>query len=396
MAIRDGKRARGPNGLRPAMYGFGHDRTGPYVPGHPTRPRPDAGRDDGMTRQSWTALTSAVAFVILAVLLGVLHVPFVAWAPGETINLLGENASGQPNIRIDGVKTYPTTGSLVMPTVAVTRVDSRLSLPEALAAYVLPSRDVLPREVVYPPSLSSDQVQSQEAQMMDTSQQAALVAALRAAGQPVKQMPVVAAVVTSGPANGKLQPGDLIEKVDGTAVQTIDDVTRAITRHKVGDTVTMTVKRNGSPVGVSLTTVASNDGQSTPRLGIRIAAGYDLQARATYGIDPSIVGPSGGLMFSLAIYDLITQSAIAGDRTIAGTGEISADGTVGPIGGIQEKIAGATSAHATVFLVPAGNCIDVAGLRTSLQLVKVATIDDAISALNALKSADTAKEVPHC
>lgn len=349
-----------------------------------------------MTRQSWTALTSAVMFVIIAVLLGVLHVPFVAWAPGETVNLLGSNASGRPNIQVNGVKTYAPTGALLMTTVSVTRVDSALSLPEALAAYVLPSRDVLPRDVVYPPSLSTDQVQSQEAQMMDTSQQSALVAALRAAGQPVKEMPVVAAVVNSGPANGKLQPGDLIEKVDGTPVQTIDDVTRAIERHKVGDTVTMTVKRDGSPVGASITTVESNDGKSTPRIGIRVAIGYDLQASATYGIDPNIVGPSAGLMFSLAIYDLITQSAIAGDRTVAGTGEISADGTVSPIGGIQEKIAGASSAHATVFLVPAGNCVDVAGLRTSLQLVKVATLDDAISALNALKSADTAKEVPHC
>ncbi|HET9127352.1 MAG TPA: PDZ domain-containing protein [Propionibacteriaceae bacterium] len=349
-----------------------------------------------MTRQSWTALTSAVAFVILAVLLGVLHVPFVAWAPGETVNLLGRNSAGQPNLRVNGVKTYTTTGSLLMTTVSVTRVDSALSLPEALAAYVLPSRDVLPRDVVYPPSLSNDQVQSQEAQMMDTSQQSALVAALRAAGQPVKEMPVVAAVVTSGPSNGKLQPGDLIEKVDGTPVQTVDEVTRMIAKHKVGDTVTMTVKRNGATVGVSITTVASNDGNSTPRVGIRVAVGYDLQASATFGIDPSIVGPSGGLMFSLAIYDLITQSAIAGDRIVAGTGEISADGTVSPIGGIQEKIAGASAAHATVFLVPAGNCVDVAGLHTSVQLVKVATLDDAISALNALKSADTAKEVPHC
>ncbi|MDA8438449.1 MAG: PDZ domain-containing protein [Propionibacterium sp.] len=349
-----------------------------------------------MTRQSWTALTSAVAFVILAVLLGVLHVPFVAWAPGETVDLLANDAAGHPNIQINGVKTYPTTGALLMTTVSVTRVDSYLSLPEALAAYVLPSRDVLPRDVVYPPSLSNDQVQSQEAAMMDTSQQSALVAALRAAGQPVKEMPVVAAVVTSGPANGKLQPGDLIEKVDGTPVQTIANVTKLIDAHKIGDTVTMTVKRNGAPVGVSITTVASNDGNPTPRVGIRIAVGYDLQANATYGIDPSIVGPSAGLMFSLAIYDLITESAIAGDRTIAGTGEISADGTVSPIGGIREKIAGAAAAHATVFLVPAGNCPDVAGLKTSLQLVKVDTLDDAISALNALKSADTAKEVPHC
>ena len=349
-----------------------------------------------MTRQSWTALTSAVTFVILAVLLGVLHVPFVAWAPGETVNLLGRNPSGQPNIRVNGVKTYATTGALLMTTVSVTRADSALSLPEALAAYVLPSRDVLPRDVVYPPSLSTDQVQTQEAQMMDTSQQAALVAALRAAGQPVKEMPVVEAVVNSGPANGKLQPGDLIEKVDGTTVQTIDDVTRAIERHKVGDTVTMTVKRNGTPVGVSITTVESNDGKSTPRVGIRVAVGYDLQASATYGIDPNIVGPSAGLMFSLAIYDLITQSAIAGDRTVAGTGEISADGTISPIGGIQEKIAGAQAAGAKVFFVPADNCQDTIGVTSTMTLVKVSTLKEAIDALPLALDPHSSQRPPAC
>lgn len=349
-----------------------------------------------MTRQSWTAVSSAVAFVVLALLLGLLHVPYVAWSPGLTVNLLGTNKAGQANVTVGGIKTYPTSGSLLMTTVSETRVDSALSLPEALAAYLMPNHDVLPREVVYPPSMSSTQVNQQEAAMMDTSQQSALVAALRAAGQPVQQLPVVSTVNLTGPSNGKLQPGDLIQKVDAVAVQSTADVTRAIQKHKVGDPVTMTVLRQGKQVSATITTVASNDGKSTPRIGITVGIGYKLSVSASYGIDPSIVGPSAGLMFSLAIYDQITNTQLIGGRTVAGTGAIDADGNVSSIGGIREKIAGATSAHASVFLVPAGNCVDIQGLKSSLTLVKVATLNDAISALGALKSADQAKEVPHC
>lgn len=349
-----------------------------------------------MTKMSWTAVSSAVVFALLAVLLGVLGIPYVARSPGVTVNLLGTNAAGKQNVSVAGVKTYPSTGELLLTTVSVTRPDSRLSLPEALVAAALPNHDLLPRATVYSPTLTTDEVKTQSVDEMQTSQQAALVAALRAAGQPVKQMPMVTSVVTGGPSDGKLQPGDLIQKVDATAVQSVQDVARMVAKHQVGDTITMTVLRGQKSIGVSITAVASNDGKSQPRIGISIDTGYDVSASATYGLDPSIVGPSGGLMFSLTIFDRITSADLVAGRIVAGTGEIDASGTIGTIGGIREKIAGAQKAGATVFLVPAGNCQDIQGLTSRMKLVKVTAIDDAISSLTALKSPVAAKEVPHC
>lgn len=349
-----------------------------------------------MTRQSWTALSSAVVFVVLALLLGLLHVPFVAWAPGVTVNLLGTNRSGQPNVQVTGVKTYPYSGGLLMTTVSETRVDSSLSLPEALWAHVMPHHDVLPREVIYPPSMNSQQVNQQQVEMMDTSQQSALVAALRAAGQPVQAMPVVSAVNVNGPADGRLHAGDLIEKVDGTAVQKTDDVHTLIQKHKVGQTVQFTVLRQNRQMQVGVVARASTDGKNAPRVGITVDVGYKTTASASYGIDPGIVGPSAGLMFSLAIYDQLMSTDLTNGRTIAGTGEIDASGSVSPIGGIQEKIAAASAAHASVFLVPAGNCVDLAGVHTHMTLVKVTKLGDAIASIAALHSPDTAKEIPHC
>ena len=141
-----------------------------------------------MTRQTWTAFVSALLFVALAALLAILPVPFVTWSPGGTQDTLG-SIRQQPIIMVDGIKTYPTTGQLDLTTVAVTRATARLTLPEAVLAYWLPHRDALPRDAVYDPGKSAAQVETEEADMMSTAQDDAVVAALRAAHQPVTELP---------------------------------------------------------------------------------------------------------------------------------------------------------------------------------------------------------------
>jgi PDZ domain-containing protein len=101
-------------------------------------------------------------------------------------------------------------------------------------------------------------------------------------------------------------------------------------------------------------------------------------------------------MFALAIYDRLTPGSLTGGREVAGTGEIAPDGTVGPIGGIQQKIAGAADDGAKVFLVPAPNCAEARGGDDhGMRLVKMAKLDDAISALEKLAE-DPQATVPQC
>ncbi|WP_420175375.1 PDZ domain-containing protein [Luteococcus sp. OSA5] len=349
-----------------------------------------------MTRQTWTAIVSAVCFVVLAMLLALLPVPFVAWGPGRTLNLLGEGDSGKPAVEVEGLKTHPVTGELRMTTVSVTRVDSKLSLPEALFAHALPKRDVLARDVVYPPSKSLDQVRTEEVAMMDDSKSEAIVAALRAAGEKVQQMPMVKSVGLAGPAYSRLQPGDLIERVDRTEVQRPADVARLIGRHAVGDPVVLSVLRDGRQMDITVTTVSSNEDKKVPVIGVRTVEGYLYAPTVNFGIDPKVVGPSAGLVFSLAIYDMITPGDLLGGRKVAVTGQISADGTVSPIGGIQEKIAGAERAGAEYFLVPSGNCGDIGGVDSSMRLVKVGTMGEAVKALSDLRSGASPESLPRC
>ncbi len=182
-----------------------------------------------MTKQTWTAAVSALLFVALAAVVSLTPVPFVSWSPGTTVNLF-EPVDGQARVEVEGIPTYPTTGELRLTTVSVTRADSQLTLPEALLSYWLSAREVLPRDAVYPAGASVDEIRAREVQMMDNSQSSAVAAALRAAGQQVREYPMVMGVSNGSPADGKLKPGDFILQINGKEVSTTDDVKAAVNK----------------------------------------------------------------------------------------------------------------------------------------------------------------------
>lgn len=348
-----------------------------------------------MTRQTWTAFVSAVFFVGLAVLLAVLPVPFVSWNPGSARDTLG-TAGSEPIIKVEGIDTYPTSGQLDMTVVSVTPADGRLSLPEALLAYWLPHRDTLPRDSVYLPGKSADEVASEDADMMETAQDDAVVAALRADGQPVTEMPAIYSVTVGGAAHQKLMPGDLVVSVDGVPTPTTTSVSEQIRARKVGQEVAFVVIRQKAEARVEITTSESTTQPDVAVVGITLGAGYRYQPVISFDFGRRIGGPSAGLVFALAIYDKITDGALLAGRHVAGTGTIGPDGQVGPIGGLQEKIGGAEKAGATVFLVPAGNCADLAGLKTDMTLIKVETLAGGIAALQALSGPAPTADLPRC
>lgn len=340
------------------------------------------------------AIVSSILFAGLAAALVLIPAPYVAWRPGETLDVLGTTNQG-PVIEVTGLPTTDPTGQLLMTTVSTTRVDSSISLPEAIYAYLDPSSDAMPREVIYPPGRSTEEVQSQAVEMMDTSRSNAIVAALRADGVKATEMPQVGSVTVDGPSDDKLKPGDLISAVDNIAVSTSEEVGTQIATHDVGDAVVFTVLRDGTQMTVSVTTVASPSDTQKPIVGITLTTGYRYDPTVTFNVDPSVTGPSAGLVFALGIYDRITDGQLVGDRTVAATGTMDANGGVGAIGGIREKIKGAERDGAETFLLPKANCGDIGDLPTKLRLVPVLTLKDAISALQLINEGKTS-EVPTC
>src|SRR5262249_8008964 len=119
----------------------------------------------------------------------------------------------------------------------------------------------------------------------------------------------------------------------------------------------------------------------------------NLPLKVTYSTK-NIGGPSAGLPFALEIYNALSDRSLVGDHRIAATGEINLDGTVGPIGGAQQKAIGARRGGAGRLLVAADN---LAAARKyapdGLTIIPVKTFDDALKAIRDLPPlADAAKQ----
>ncbi len=339
-----------------------------------------------MNRRSTALIVAAVCLVALFGVAFLAPIPYVVMSPGITENTLGAFA-GRAVITVSGHKTYPTSGNLNMTTVSVTSADYSVRLPQVLAAWWSSDQIVLPRDVIYPPQESVQQVRKQNTQEMVDSQSSAVLAGLEEAG--IRSFAVkVVRVLPGTPAASVLIPGDQITAVDGRPVTDTQATSAAVTSIAPGSTVTLALLRSGVAKTVRLTTVAWPNHGSKSRIGVQLRD--DAPFKVDINLGQEIGGPSAGLMFSLAIYDKLTPGALTGGRFIAGTGTIDSAGTVGEIGGIQQKIAGAYNAGARYFLVPAPNCAEAAAssLADNVELIKVDTLDQAVDALKALDSGD--------
>jgi PDZ domain-containing protein len=159
---------------------------------------------------------------------------------------------------------------------------------------------------------------------------------------------------------------------------------------KPGAPVTVTVQRGKTTKKFRLVT---KDVGNQPVIGVQLNTTFTFPFSVKIYI-PDIGGPSAGMMFALGIIDKLTAGNLTDGRFIAGTGEIDATGGVQPIGGIQQKMAGARNAGATIFLAPAGNCADTQGaVPAGLRVVRVSTLAGAVQALQNIR---TGQPVPSC
>ncbi|MFC3575727.1 PDZ domain-containing protein [Streptomyces yaanensis] len=361
-----------------------------------------------MPRRTATMLASTLMLIALLCAGVFIKVPYSELSPGPTVNTLGEH-DGEPVLQIAGRTTYRTTGHLNMTTVRVTSADYNMNLVEAVYGWLAHDSKVVPHDTLYPDGKTEEQSTQENAEEFSQSQESAKVAALKELGVPVKSWVIVSTVLKGSPAEGRLHAGDVIKAVDGTAVKAPDDVAKLVTKHKPGEKVVFTIvpakeqaaaaKANKTATksqDVTINTAKSHDsGQERAIVGI--SAGTDHTFPFTIDIKLADVGgPSAGLMFALGIYDKLTPGSLTGGKFVAGTGTIDDSGTVGPIGGVEMKTVGARSKGAQYFLTPKDNCAAAAkDTPKGLTLVKVNTIDDALKALEDIRTGKTA-DLPKC
>jgi Lon-like protease len=346
-----------------------------------------------MSRRSLTLLIASVGTAVAIAVSVLVPVPYVILGPGPTLNTLGKDSSGQPLITISGHASYPTTGHLNLVTVSYQGcAGNRFNIFTALVAWLNPHQAVVPEGEICPAGQTQKQTQEQDTQEMTSSQSTATAAALTQLHIPYSTQVVVVRPQKGFPAYGVLKAGDVITKVDGQPVTSQGGLTRLVYAHPAGSTLTLTIIRDGQSRQVQVGTRQSG---GHPVMGVQIAERYKFPFRVKISVG-DIGGPSAGMMFSLGIIDKLTRLSLTAGRFIAGTGEITASGQVQPIGGIQQKMVGARNAGATIFLTPASNCADTKGaVPAGLRLVKVSTLNQAVTYLEALKSGHP-DSVPSC
>lgn len=360
-----------------------------------------------------------MAFGSVVVLLGLallLPVPYIKMSPGPTFNTIGE-IDGEQFLQISGTQTYPVDGHLDMTTVLETGGPrGGMTLFEALGGWFNGSNAVLPRELLYPDDIEGEQVDRQQAALMSTSKSDAIGAALTYLDRPVDREVVITLVYLNSPADGKLQPSDRVLTVNGQSITEPSQVAELVQAQPAGSEFVFEVERMTTPddtategdtagdgdtateavmtdVTETVTSAVNPENGSTPYLGVVVSNFYTAPFDVDFTLE-DVGGPSAGLMFTLALIDKLTPENLADGEFIAGTGTISPDGQVGPIGGIRQKLVGARDAGATLFLMPTTHCEEAQGhIPEGLAVSPVDTLTDA---LDAIETYTAGGSVPSC
>jgi len=264
----------------------------------------------------------------------------------------------------------------------------KASVLEKLFPGIREGSTLVPASAIRAPGESDAQHRQVELRAMANSQKIGAAVALKSLGYPVRVKvlgTILAGVDPKGPANGKLEPGDVIIAVDGQATKTLADIRREIRKHKPGETVQVEVRHDGKPKTVAIKTVPEEKHPERPVIGVFLQADSRISLPRTVRIDLGQVGgPSAGLAFALDVMEELGNDIDRGHR-VAASGELELDGTVLPVGGLKQKTIGAKRAGVDVFLVPAGeNAKDARRYAGSMKVIPVKSFRQALQALATL------------
>jgi PDZ domain-containing protein len=322
-----------------------------------------------------------IAMAVVSVALWNVELPYLAWSAGPTPEVVDL-------VTVEGADVYPVEGDLYMLTVS----QQGLNLYEWLAAVSDPQVDVLERTAVRPIDVTEEEYQRQSRQRMDESKEAAVSVALDRLGYEVSvegDGVEVVSVLAGTPAEGALQTGDVITAINGVPVFVGPDASAEIGTYSVGDTITLTVARGEEIVEVPVVLVEHSQREGFPMVGFTPAT---LNPRYQFPFDveidsSNIGGPSAGMMYTLAVMNVLTPEDLTHGFRIAGTGTIATTGAVGPIGGVRQKVVGATKSGAEFILVPEANYDEALTADIeSAEIIAVGTIDEALAFLESLGS----------
>jgi len=264
-------------------------------------------------------------------------------------------------------------------------------------AYLSESVDLYPKETILPKGVTPSELTQISLQNMQTSENVAIAVALNSLGYNVKSEGdgvLVVGLLDNSPVINKLQKNDLIVSLSGKddLKNTVNSSTQFISllrTFSIGETVSIGIVRDGKDMQIQTTLIEHIEYKGEPMVGFLAST---PNQRFTFPIKVdidtgSVGGPSAGLMMALNVYNKLTDNDITNSNVIAGTGTIEIDGSVGPVGGVKQKVIAAKRAGATLILVPTANYDEAESFQDDkTTIIAIETFDNALEVISEYSS----------
>ena len=336
-----------------------------------------------------------LAVVLLAAVVASFFVP-AQWAgrllPGDSVVdgqavafLPGTAIATSDRIEAEGIDVFEPGGEILLLTVSI---DSSLSVVDWIRSSVDDTIELRSRQSVYGDRSNAEQ-REHNRHLMDSSKDIATIVALERLGVHAADFTGVWFVepVAGGPADGLLEPTDVILSIDGQPVTTVDSLRAVLADLEAGDRATITVENAETHEWRDVeVTLGSHPDSGGAYIGVSGVAERVERSPLPFEIDISpgaVGGPSAGLAFTLVVLDVLTPGELTGGKRVAVTGSIRLDGSVGDVGGVAQKAVSARAAGAEMIIVPAGLADEARSGAGDVPVVGVANLEEALEALSA-------------
>jgi PDZ domain-containing protein len=325
--------------------------------------------------------TLAVVVIVLGLLI---PLPYYILSPGTS-------RPTETLISVTGAETFENSGEVDFLTVSL-----RKATPvELFAAWVNPDLDVTPEEKILGKQ-TVDENRELNIRLMADSKDAAQYQALNRLGYAIESKgtgAVVASVVDGGPSAGLLVPGDVITRINDQEISYSQQLISVVSASAPGATLSLSVEPFDELISgarpardVQVVLGARTGDPSKGFLGVStftrdLSFNFPVQVSIDSG---RVGGPSAGLAFTLGILDVMTPGSLTGGLRISSTGTMSLDGSVGPVGGVHQKVMASRRAGIDLMFVPASEIEEARRFAGDLRVEPVETLDQALEILTTL------------
>ena len=200
---------------------------------------------------------------------------------------------------------------------------------------------------------------------------------------------LVVGLLDDSPVKDKLIKDDLIVSINNQLVRSTSEFISKLRTYEIGDIVNIGLIRNEKELSIETKLIEHVEYENEPMVGF-LASTPNQQFIFPFEVDietGNVGGPSAGMMMALNVYNLLIESDITNGKKIAGTGTIEIDGSVGPVGGVKQKVIAAKRANASLILVPTANYSEASAYSDeNTSIVAVDSFEEALNVISDFSS----------